>query len=52
MMLLNPMIDLNQLGTTIETVTEQIKKATDDQIKIAERRAELAARERKVKRVV
>jgi len=35
------------LGTTIETVTEQIKKATDDQIKIAERRAELAARERK-----
>ena len=35
------------LGTTIETVTEQIKKATQDQIQIAERRAQLAARERK-----
>ena len=35
------------LGTTIETVTEQIKKATQEQIQIAERRAQLAARERK-----
>lgn len=35
------------LGLTVEKVTEQIQKATEEQIRIATRRAELAARERK-----
>lgn len=35
------------LGLTVEKVTEQIHKATEEQIRVATRRAELAARERK-----
>lgn len=35
------------LGLTVEKVTEQIQKATEEQIRVATRRAELAARERK-----
>lgn len=35
------------LGLTVEKVTEQIQQATEEQIRIATRRAELAARERK-----
>lgn len=35
------------LGTTIELVTQQINKATEEQIRIVTRRAELEARDRK-----
>ena len=35
------------LGTTIESVTQQINKATEEQIRIVTRRAELEARDRK-----
>lgn len=35
------------LGTTVQDVTKQLKKASDEQLIIASRRADLAARERK-----
>ena len=35
------------LGTTVQDVTQQLKKASDEQLRIASRRADLAARERK-----